>query len=60
MTITIYNSKNKEQKKFHKETRKIALATLDRIQGKAGWWAKAEHDDGDSEVFRYGNGEWYN
>ena len=60
MTITIFNSKDKEQKKFHKVTRKIALATLDRIHGKAGWWAKAEYDDGDYEVFHYVNGYWCN
>lgn len=60
MTITIFNSKDKEQKKFTKETRELALRVLDRIQGKSGWWAKAEYEDGDSEIFHFNNGEWVN
>lgn len=30
-TITIFNSKDKEQKKITKETRKLALTDFDRI-----------------------------
>ena len=60
MTITIFNSKDKEQKKITKETRKLALKVLNRIQGKSGWWAKAEYEDGDREIFYFANGEWKN
>ena len=60
MTITIFNSKDKEQKKLQKETRALALRVLDRIQGKNGWWAKAEYEDGDREIFYFVNGEWVN
>lgn len=60
MTITIYNSKNKEQEKIKKESRKLALKVLDRIQGKNGWWARAEEENGDFDILHFVNGEWVN
>ena len=45
MTVTIYNSKDKEQRKFKKETYNLAVKVLDRIQGKNGWYAKVEEDN---------------
>ena len=60
MTITIFNSKDKEQKKITKETFKLAVKALERIQGKNGWWAKAEYEDGDSDIFYFVDGEWKN
>ena len=53
MTITIFTSKDKEQKKITKVSRILALKVLDRIQGKIGWWAKAEYEDGDREIFHF-------
>lgn len=60
MTTIIFNSKDKEQKRFTKATAKLAFSVLSRIQGRTGWWAKIEYDDGDSEVFHYVNGKWVN
>lgn len=60
MTITVFNSKDKEQKKITKATSKLAFSVLDRITGKEGWWAKAEYDDGDFDILHYVNGGWSN
>lgn len=59
MTITIFNSKDKEQKTFTKYTSRIAFKVLDRIAGKKGWWAKAE-ENGNFDILHYVNGEWVN
>ena len=60
MVITIYNSKDKEQRRFKKATFELAVKVLDGIKGKKGWYAIAEYDDGDEDVFHYVNGEWMN
>lgn len=60
MIITIYNSKDKEQRKIRKATDTLALRVLNRIQGKNGWWAKAEEDCGNYDIYHYVDGEWIN
>ena len=60
MTVTIFNSKNKVQKIYKKETYKLAIKVLDRIQGKNGWWAKVEEDNGSYDIFHYIDGVWMN
>lgn len=60
MTITIFNSKGKVQKRFTKVSSKLAFSVLARIQGKEGWWAKAEYKNGDGDILLYVNGEWKN
>lgn len=57
MTITIFNSKDKEQKKIIDVT---STAVLDSVKGKDGWWAKVECENGDYDVFHYFNGGWSN
>ena len=58
MTVTIFNSKDKVQKIFKKETYKLAVKVLDRIQGKNGWYAKVEEDNGWFDIFHYIDGVW--
>lgn len=60
MTVTIYNSKDKEQRKYKKESYKLAVKVLDRIQGKNGWYAKVEEDNGSYDIFHYIDGVWMN
>lgn len=60
MTITIYNSKDKEQKKITKVTSKLAYKVLDRVAGKNGWWARAEEENGNFDILHFVNGEWVN
>lgn len=60
MTVTIYNSKDKEQRRFRKENYKLALKVLDRIQGKNGWYAKVEEENGSYDIFHFVDGVWMN
>lgn len=57
--ITIYNSEDEEQIIFTEET-EIALRVLNRMTGKAGWWARAEEENGSFDILHFVNGEWVN
>jgi hypothetical protein len=60
ITVTIFNTKDKVQKKFIKETWKLAMKVLDRCVGKRGWWARVDYKDGDFEIFHYMSNGWSN
>lgn len=60
MTVTIFNSKNKVQKIYKKETYKLAVKVLDRIQGRNGWYAKVAEECGSYDIFHYIDGVWMN
>lgn len=58
ITIKIYNSKGNEQKQFTKANINLAFGVLNRIEGKTGWWARAENRNGVFAILNYINGQW--
>lgn len=56
-TVTVYNSKDKEQIKFIKVSSKLALRVLNRISGRKGWWAKVDVE-GECFTLHYIDGQW--